>query len=264
MDVFPADSELLAETLIARMDAAAVDRAVVISLDHEPRYLLECLRSHPERLHGVAVVDPADSDPAATFRRLHAGGVQGIRTGVLASPGEARLGRREEVLLHTLDILGGVLWFYGSSDQIPALTAATRAFPRVAIVLNHLAFFPDGLGVDADGNRTIATDLPPATFGVVRSLAMAHANLMVVISGQYAFSRRPFPHDDLAATTQMIVEAFGPDRCMWGSDHPASDPSASYADIASLPARHLPGLDTDDLVAIMGGTAERLFGGAGR
>jgi predicted TIM-barrel fold metal-dependent hydrolase len=264
LDVFPADAELLAETFIARMDKAGIDRAVVVSVDHEPRYLLECLEGYPARFHGIGVVDPVDPDPAETFRRLHTAGVQGMRTGMLAAAGRSGLHERARELLGSLEAVGAALWFYGRSDQLPALGAAAAAFPRLPIVLNHLAFFPDGYGVDAHGNRTISSDLPPATLGCVRDLAAGHPNVMVVISGQYAFSREPFPHDDLAETTRLIVEAFGPERCLWGSDHPASDGSATYREILSLPRRHLPSLSDSDLAWIMGGTADHVFRDVGR
>jgi predicted TIM-barrel fold metal-dependent hydrolase len=264
LDVFPEDSELVAETFLGLMDRAGVARAVVVALDHESRYLLDCLAAHPDRFWGIGVVDPADPDPAATFMRLASGGVRGMRTGILGDADHADLHPRPRALLEALRDADGVLWFYGASDQIPALRTTLADFPDVPIVLNHLAFFPGGFGVDADGNRTIETELPPRTLRAVADLAREHAGLHVVLSGQYAFSRRPFPHEDLAETTRAVVAAFGADRCLWGTDHPASSPSASYEEIATLPARHLPDLAPTDLAAIMGGTADRLFGGPDR
>ncbi len=43
---------------------------------------------------------------------------------------------------------------------------------------------------------------------------------VVKLSGLYKFSQRPHPHEDAWPFVRALVDAFGPDRCVWASDWP--------------------------------------------
>jgi L-fuconolactonase len=57
-----------------------------------------------------------------------------------------------------------------------------------------------------------------------------------------------------------LVEAFGPDRTMWGSDWPVCTLAAAYADVLALAERVIAGLGPADRAAVLGGTATRVYG----
>jgi L-fuconolactonase len=86
------------------------------------------------------------------------------------------------------------------------------------------------------------------------------SNVFVKISGLYATSDPPhaYPHRGAAFAIQQILSAFGPSRCLWGSDF------APALEFISFPqAVHWPGLD--DLSdparnAVMCGNLLRLIG----
>jgi predicted TIM-barrel fold metal-dependent hydrolase len=46
----------------------------------------------------------------------------------------------------------------------------------------------------------------------------AHDNIAVKISGACTLSHEPFPYKDLWDPLGRIFDAFGFDRCMWGTD----------------------------------------------
>ena len=46
----------------------------------------------------------------------------------------------------------------------------------------------------------------------------AYANVAVKISGACTLSHEPFPYNDLWDPLWRIFDAFGLDRCMWGTD----------------------------------------------
>ena len=262
LDVFPRDAEAPAEDLLELMDSHGVDRAVVVALGPQHRYLGDCVRNWPDRFVGIGVVVADDPAPSVTFRRLRDDiGVWGMRAqtlGPLADNGA--LAKRTSELLGTLERAAGPLWFYGGEAELGSLDAAATRFPGLSIALNHLAFFPSRLEVDEGGNRVIDITLPPPTIGRVAELARRHPNLFVVVSGQYAFSRQPYPHPDLGSTLAALLDAFGAERMLWGSDYPASGPAARYGDLARLPGLAMPDLSEDQRRAIMGGTAARLIG----
>ena len=56
-------------------------------------------------------------------------------------------------------------------------------------------------------------------YEAAKLLALAsHDNIVVKITGACTLSRAPFPYDDLWDPLGRIFDAFGIDRCMWGTD----------------------------------------------
>ena len=137
--------------------------------------------------------------------------------------GRADAGRAADLdrlpVLEAMEELGMVLWFYGPPDQLRLLPMALRAVPGLRVVLNHLGFCPTGYDVDEHGRPRIETVLPPPTLDLVLELS-EFAEVMVMFSGQYAFSQQPPPYADLTATVQAIGRAYGLDRLVWASDWP--------------------------------------------
>jgi L-fuconolactonase len=57
-----------------------------------------------------------------------------------------------------------------------------------------------------------------------------------------------------------LLECFGPDRLLWGSDWPVVDLAGGYAAWSSATETCLACLDADARAAILGGTAARVYG----
>ena len=77
------------------------------------------------------------------------------------------------------------------------------------IVIDHLGLLqPARPPVPAD----VRADLP-------KLLALAqYENVRVKISGACTMSHQPFPYDDIWEPVLRVIDAFGLDRCMWGTD----------------------------------------------
>ncbi len=73
----------LVEDLIKYMDLNRIDRTVLIQCmyhGYDNSYVCHCLERFPDRLHGVALIDPLKSDAAGTLEQLNKEhGVQGMR-----------------------------------------------------------------------------------------------------------------------------------------------------------------------------------------
>ena len=73
----------LVENLIRYMDLNEIDRTVLIQCmyhGYDNRYMCDCLRRYPDRLHGVALIDLLKPDAPETLARLHRDHrVQGMR-----------------------------------------------------------------------------------------------------------------------------------------------------------------------------------------
>ena len=83
-----------------------------------------------------------------------------------------------------------------------------------------------------------------------------HAKLTFLPTG----TREDFPFPDMHDACRRIIDAYGPDRCVWGSDYPTElwCPNVTYSQHLELFQQHLD-LSESEQQAILGGTAERLW-----
>lgn len=270
-NLVPADREAPVEDLLAVMAGAGVDRAVLVPLGPEDRYVAECRAAYPDRFVSIGVADddvtgrtPGVAPLDALDRRATAAGFSGLRMNWLGDPATPVTESPAWPTLRYLAEHGLVVWFYAPPDQLPLLDQALTALPDLRVVLNHLGFCPPASGsgwelaVDAHRRPRIATELPPPTLPDVLALAR-HPGVRVHFSGQYAFTAQDFPYTDLAPIGQALYAAFGADRLMWASDYPWVRDVPGYARLPHIPEAHLPGLTRAELDAVRGGTAERLF-----
>ena len=251
--VYPADLEVPVEALLDEMSAAGVDRCVLVPLSPHDQYLRECLRRHRGVFAGVGVHDPASRSPADDYRRrVDESGLQGLRVHDLEPPGTF-------ALLETLAEAGHVLWCYVPAPQFALLDRMLGSLPGLKVVLNHLGFpVPPAFEPDEHGRPDIPTPLPPPTLPAVRGLAR-HPGVHVMLSGQYAFSRQPFPHDDLVEVVRALYGAYGAERMLWASDFPWIRAEPGYARQLELVDHALPDLTPGERAAVLGGTVARLF-----
>src|SRR5690606_38083939 len=80
-----------------------------------------------------------------------------------------------------------------------------RTFPDLQIVVEHLAGAKPGMDVE--------------TFKPVLKLA-EHKNLTIKLPGFGEFCHLPHPFEIIPPFADLVLEAFGPHRTMWGSDWP--------------------------------------------
>ena len=59
-------------------------------------------------------------------------------------------------------------------------------------------------------------------------------NCYVKLSGQYAFSKQEYPYEDTRSWHLRLLEAFGADRLMWGTDFPFVACKPGYPETVAL------------------------------
>ena len=264
-ELLPTEREAPVVLLLEAMAGAGVDRAVLVAVDRDDDYVPACRRAHADRFAAIAVAGPAELgreagvDPVAALERRREGfDFDGLRTGWLGEPGRPLAQSPALPTLLRLAERGLPLWAYLAPDQLPLLLELPTAVEGLTVVLNHLGFFPEGMRVDAYGRPSFDDGLLPEGVEAVLGLAR-HPGMRMMISGQYALSREPYPHADLDGLIRRSVEAFGPERCLWGSDFPWIAPEPGYPETVALVERALPDLNATELAAIRGGTALDLF-----
>jgi predicted TIM-barrel fold metal-dependent hydrolase len=132
-----------------------------------------------------------------------------------------------------------MVWAPGQLREL--LDAATR-HPGARIVVDHLGLGP----ADRDGGLAESIrDLVPLA---------ALENVAVKASSLPAHTSLKYPFEDLHAPVQAVVKAFGASRVFWGSDLTTLD--CPYEDVVRLFAEVLP-FSADDRSEIMGAAIAR-------
>jgi L-fuconolactonase len=200
------------ELLIERMDEAGVSKAVVVQsragngLD-DP-YPTESARLYPTRLIAVCGGDPRSPGAAETLReRVTQWGARGARIfcdGL--DPGDARYNPVWEA---AADLEAPIL-LAGKVD-FDTLGPLLRRFPELKIVIDHLG-------------------KPDLSRGVPAGLArLADHRGVVVKFSSYVIDQAEKAGFDVEQLFSYLVETFGADRMVWGSNYPSShEPRWTY------------------------------------
>jgi predicted TIM-barrel fold metal-dependent hydrolase len=96
--------------------------------------------------------------------------------------------------------------------------------------------------------------------GLDHVLALAeHDNIAVKISGVPTLSRVPFPFADVWPHIHAVLNAFGADRCMWGTDWTRALEFLSYEQGVTY-MKDSDQLSADEKEALLGRTLSRIYG----
>jgi len=210
--------------IFALANPLGVDRMVLIQMvfyGFDNSYMLECIGQHPDVFAGVAVVDERRTDLAAEMRRLRPLGVRGVRispihsgiNGWLDSPGMQMLWATATELRLTICPLI-------DPDELPGIDRMCRAFPDVSVAIDHCA----RIGGDGQFHEQDVRQLCDLA---------KHQNTFVKLSAFYFLGLKRPPYDDVLPLLRRIIDAFGPERLMWGSDSPfqAQSPQSFQASL---------------------------------
>lgn len=211
------------------------------------------VRGYSERGAVVAFAPVEDTTalPAWINRLQEISGVVGVRRLLQDEPEDLLLSTELAQGLRRLGEAGLSFDACVRHGQLPALVALVRAAPTVDVVLDHLGKPPvrDGWASPAAKHWHDA----------VRALA-AEPRTTVKLSG-LALEAAPGPLlDQVRPFVSAAIDAFGPERCMLGSDFPvtAAAPDAlAYADWFSALAELVDTADERD--ALLRGTALRVY-----
>jgi predicted TIM-barrel fold metal-dependent hydrolase len=241
------------EEMIAAMDSVGVDGAIMVSsfsaYEYDPSYALEVYNAWPDRFRVVTPVDatdPAIDDVVARWAATP--GARGIRIrmgkGLPMDADHPGLDRAfTAAARHGLPVN---LLCWGILDKgLPHI----QRHPDTVIVIDHLGLLqPFRPPVPAD----VWADLP-------KLLDLArHRNVRVKISGACTMSHQPFPYDDIWEPVLRVIDAFGLDRCMWGTDWTRTIGMLTYEQ-GVAPFRDSKRLSDSDKAVLMGGTVRQVY-----
>ena len=232
------------QTYLARLDRAGLSHGVLIQpsfLGTDNSYLVDSLRQAAGRLRGVVMLPPECEEE--TIHALDAAGVVGVRLNLIGldSPDlSAPVWRRH---LRLLADLGWQVEIQSEARRLPALLPFLWEM-GLTVVVDHFARPDVALGIDDPGFRAL--------------LAQARqGDVWIKLSGAYRLGDQG--GDMAGQIAPLLLDAFGPDRLLWGSDWPHTQfESAELDDMGlGLLSRWLP--DAALRRSILGDNAARLF-----
>lgn len=217
--------------LFALHRALGISRGVVVQASvhgSDNRAILDAVALAPDRLRAVAAVGQAVTD--AELRRLHEGGVRGIRVNLVDRGGMpfdslaelARMSQRIRDMGWHVEFLVHV----EANDELPGIVRSLA----VPAVFGHLGYTKAVKGVDDPGYR--------------RFLGLfSEGRCWVKLTGPYRISAQDGPpYEDLDPFAQALI-ATAPGRLVWGSDWPhvmQVKPMPNDGDLLDLLARWVP------------------------
>ncbi len=134
----------------------------------------------------------------------------------------------------------------GSLEQVGKLAAEN---PETILIIDHL-------GLEQPRDPPPPSE-PFADLPKLLDLAK-YANIAVKITGACTLSQEPFPYDDIWNPLGRIFDAFGFNRCMWGTDWTRAVNLLTYAQGVE-PFRLTDRLSDDDRADLMGRTLQRVY-----
>ena len=223
--------QLLTELQLGYMRAAGVDRALVNPADLE--WGLEVVEQHPDRFALVPLImvggmheglDPAADDIGETIAEYSRNpGVVAFRAIIVMAQDTDLDGQPSSSLVSGVRELReglfdstfraceeqGVPLFVELTGEVAALREVALRFPDLKLILDHMGM---------PGPPSYVQDSPPMRLmSDLLSLA-EHPNIHLKATAVPSLSCEPYPFADIWPNMRRIVDAFGADRIMWGSD----------------------------------------------
>lgn len=232
------------ERVLPMIDAAGVDRVVIVPPTLEGNrvdYGQEAARRYPGRfatMGHIALDDPNEARRLPGWREQPA--VLGVRLNIA--------GAQAKWLTD-----GTADWFWPAAEkaQVPVMfltTGQTALFGPIAERHPLLTLIIDHMGISTETLRR--GHMPEA---VAASAVLAkYQNVSVKLSSIPLFSSQPYPFRDMTDHIHRLFDAFGRERCHWGTDVTNSLAKASYRERVTHFTETLDFLSEEDKDWVMG------------
>lgn len=211
------------------------------------RYLCDVAAAYPDWVAGVCTLDPDDPTSPDQLRRCVCDhgvrtlrSIAGDRQTTFDHDGVRRLWRTCADLGATVDI------FLMKLDWVAGAEKILKEFSEVIVGFDHCLDLKPGPHYDG----TLAEVLRLARYDNL------HAKVDFISTG----SEVGYPGADLHDAVMKIIDTYGPERCVWGSNFPNElwTPKMTYSEHLRIFTHELP-LTDDARRKVLGETARRLW-----
>ena len=245
------------DEMVAAMDRVGVDGSIFISAfslyQYDASYAVEVQRKHLGRFAIIKPVDPMDpavgeviaqwrkQPGAVAVRIMMTQREAGLRPD---DPGLDRIAR--EAARHNFPV--NVL-FWGNLE---AGTTLIDRHPNTRFIVDHMAI--------QQPRTPPAAPEPWADLPKVLALAK-RPNAVIKVSGACTLSHQPYPFADIWDPLARIFDAWGFERCLWGTDWTRAFAVVNYEQ-AVEPFLKTDRLTQSERAMLMGGACAKAYGWA--
>ena len=241
------------DEMVAEMDKLGIDGAIMVAVfsiyKYDASYCVEAGSKYPNRFGMVKPIDPdnpAMPDVVADWKKTP--GTVGIRVMMTKEanrkPDDPALGRvLREAVKHDFPV--NMLCWGNIDDGI----ALVKRYPDTRFVIDHIGLMQP--------RNPPAPPEPWADLPKVLELAQCK-NAVIKISGACTLSKQPYPYPDIWDPLARIFDAWGMDRCLWGTDWTRAYAVCNYEQ-ATTPFKTTDRLSASDRAMLMGGACAKAY-----
>ncbi|HIB55422.1 MAG TPA: amidohydrolase [Alphaproteobacteria bacterium] len=240
--------------MVAAMDSVGVDGAILVSAfslyRYNASYAVEVRNAYPGRFGLVKPVDPSDpavAEVIATWKQTP--GTVGIRIMMTREwAGDKSDAGLDLILRESVrhDFPVNLLCW----DNLDAGMALIARHPDARFIIDHLGILQP--------QTPPAPPKPWAELSKVLELA-SRQNAVIKISGACTLSNMGYPFPDIWDPLARVFDAWGLDRCLWGTDWTRAFAVVDYEQ-AVEPFRLTDRLTERERATLMGGACARAYG----
>lgn len=244
------------EHLAGHLKAAGIEKTVLVQAAptvEETEYMLGIADATPSVAAVVGWIDFENRDDLSHLERLKAHPkFAGVRP-MIQDIADVDWMQRDDVqwafaALADLDLSFDALGF---SRHLANFLTISRRYPKLRVVIDHCmkpqirdhGTEREELAFWADGMRRLAGE----------------TDAFCKLSGIVTEAKADWTTEDLRPYVEVVLDAFGPQRIMWGSDWPVSRLRGEYEDWHDAAQKLCSHLGQDERDAIFGGTAATFY-----
>ena len=236
-------SQVTAEQMLKEMDEAGVDAALIhppMSWDPSSQDMaLEAAKKYPDRFAVMGQFDPknpANRGLIKDWRKQP--GMVGLRWALLQP--------EEQKLLHQ----GALDWIWPEAEKaglaigmmggifLKEFRGIAERYPNLKLILDHCGLNRHGQDAEAFIHLDEMLELAKLP------------NVAVKMTGAPHYSTEPYPFKNIQDGLHRIFDAYGPDRCFWGTD--ITRMPCTYRQCVTFFTEELSWLRGQDLEKVMG------------
>jgi len=240
------------QKLLPMMDDAGVDRAIIVPPSWVGDRLdeaLEAARAHPGRF-GVMGRIPLKTKltPEALAEWKKQPGMLGIRLTFLGGTAAMLTDGTVDWLWPAAEKANVPIMFL-TAGTLPLFAPIAERHPQLNLIIDHM-----GLSSQVVKEGKVAEAVAQA------AVLAKYPNVSVKVSAAPSYSAEAYPFRDMTSHIQRLVEAYGPQRCYWGTDVTNGFAKASYRQRLTHFTEELKFLSEDDKDWIMGRAIQARLG----
>ena len=201
------------ELLIDDMDANGVDAVVLVQSSGstwDNTYVADSANAHRDRFRSIGLVDPMDAENASVAARwMDDFGMSGFRFHPDYYPDDEVLDpERNGPLFRAIEEREGIVKVHNRVGNVGQMARILGEYPGITWIIDHMMYPEPWMA--GDGWMTYLPVLDLAQY----------PNVVMMISDVHNRSGEGFPYRDMHGVVGMAIDAFGIERCIWGTGYP--------------------------------------------